>query len=92
MTLTHLFQLGGEPDGPQVVADDDDMNQIDQHEDGVPEKGVKGAQNHPAPQTEEHTPNSEGDPKVEDAVDAVRGQVGEEEEDIRQLEVDMVDR
>lgn len=59
--FVHLFQLGREPDGPQVVADDDHVHQVDEHEDGVPQECVEGAQNHPPPQAEEHAADGEGD-------------------------------
>lgn len=58
------------------------MHQVNEHEDGVPKKGVKCAENHPPPETEEHTADGEGNTQVKDPVDAVRSQVGQEEEDI----------
>lgn len=69
--MTDLFQLGGEPDGPQVVADDDDVDHVDEHEDGVPEESVEGTEHDPTPQAEEGAADGEGDAEVKDAVDAV---------------------
>lgn len=67
------------------------MDEVDQDEDGVPEEGVEGAQDDPAPQREEHAPDGERDAQVEDAVDAVGRQVRQEQEDVGELEVDVVD-
>lgn len=67
------------------------MHEVDEDEYGIPEEGVEGAQDDPAPQAEEHAADGERDAQVEDAVDAVRGQVRQEEEDVGQLEVDVVD-
>lgn len=67
------------------------MHEVDEDEDGVPEEGVEGAEDDPAPKGEEHAADGEGDAQVEDAVDAVGRQVREEKEDVCELEVDVVD-
>lgn len=54
------------------------MDQVDEDKDGVPKKGVEGAQNHPSPETEEHAPDGQRDAKVQDAVDTVGRQIRQE--------------
>lgn len=67
------------------------MNDVDNDENNIPEECIEGTKDHPAPQSEEKAPDCQGDPQVKNAVDAIGGQVGQQEKCVGKLEVDVVD-
>lgn len=86
----YLLNLLGELDGPEPVEERADVYEIDGDEKGVPERGVEPTDDHPGPERKEGTADEQGAPQIEDAVQAARGQVRQQEEGVRQLEVDVV--
>lgn len=66
------------------------MYKVNSHKSEIPENRVKEALHSPAPEGEEGAADEDGAPQVEHPVHAVGREVREEEEGVRQLEVDMV--
>ena len=66
------------------------MHEINDDEEDVPKRGVQPADNRPGPEREEGTADEEGAAQIEHAVQPARRQVRQEEERVRQLEVDVV--
>ena len=67
------------------------MHEVDEQEESVPEECVESAQNDPAPDGEEGRADGQHDPQVDEAANAARCQVRQEQERVGQLKVDVID-